>query len=122
KMLGVQLKNCVANEKLIKIKASFKLSDASKKTVKSAVPKTKSVKSVPAATADEKTKKRKKPTKATKSTAAVAVPKSKSTIKKSEAPKEEESTNLLEINLISAQGLKPPSSTNIGKCFQTSHT
>ncbi|MCL7037833.1 hypothetical protein MKW94_015322 [Papaver nudicaule] len=35
------------------------------------------------------------------------------------SPKEEEATNLLEINLISAQGLKPPSSTNIGKRFQT---
>ncbi|KAI3909016.1 hypothetical protein MKW92_049537 [Papaver armeniacum] len=34
KMLGVQLKNCVANEKLIKVKASFKLSDASKKEKK----------------------------------------------------------------------------------------
>ncbi|MCL7043645.1 hypothetical protein MKW94_012759 [Papaver nudicaule] len=38
KLLAVQLKNCVANGKLIKMKASFKLSDASKKDVK-AVPK-----------------------------------------------------------------------------------
>ncbi|KAI3913312.1 hypothetical protein MKW92_006477 [Papaver armeniacum] len=62
KMLGVQLKNCVANQKLIKIKASFKLSDASKKEIKAkaVVPKPKSVKSV--AAADEKAKKRKRPT------------------------------------------------------------
>ncbi|RZC66210.1 hypothetical protein C5167_009898 [Papaver somniferum] len=87
KMLGVQLKNCVANQKLIKIKASFKLSDASKKEIKAkaVVPKPKSVKSV--AAADDKTKKRKKPTtsssKSVKS-AAVVVPKSKTTaVKKS---------------------------------------
>ncbi|KAI3855395.1 hypothetical protein MKX03_025353 [Papaver bracteatum] len=36
KMLGVQLKNCTANGKLTKIKASFKLSDGAKKAVKSA--------------------------------------------------------------------------------------
>ncbi|KAI3889260.1 hypothetical protein MKX03_003937 [Papaver bracteatum] len=84
KMLGVQLKNCAANQKLIKIKASFKLSDASKKEIKAkaVVPKPKSVKSV--AAADEKTKKRKKPTtssaKSVKSAAAAAVvPKSKIT-------------------------------------------
>ncbi|RZC44312.1 hypothetical protein C5167_037253 [Papaver somniferum] len=94
KMLGVQLKNCVANQKLIKIKASFKLSDASKKEIKAkaVVPKPKSEKSV--AAADDKTKKRKKPTtslsKSVKSATAV-VPKSKTTtVKKSEttaAPK-----------------------------------
>ncbi|KAI3989107.1 hypothetical protein MKX01_033143 [Papaver californicum] len=36
KLLAVQLKKCVASEKLIKVKASFKLSDASKKEVKAA--------------------------------------------------------------------------------------
>ncbi|KAI3934921.1 hypothetical protein MKW92_028675 [Papaver armeniacum] len=94
KMLGVQLKNCVANQKLIKIKASFKLSDASKKEIKAkaVVPKPKSVKYV--AAADEKAKKRKRPTtsssKIVKSAAAI-VPKPKTTtVKKSEttaAPK-----------------------------------
>lgn len=30
KLLAVQLKNCTANEKLFKVKASFKISDAAK--------------------------------------------------------------------------------------------
>ncbi|KAI3830443.1 hypothetical protein MKX03_018133 [Papaver bracteatum] len=89
KTLGVQLKNCVATQKLIKVEAySFKLFDASKKEIKAkaVVPKPKSVKSV--AAADEKTKSRKKPTTSSsskpKSTTAV-VPKLKtSTFKKSE--------------------------------------
>ncbi|KAI3965574.1 hypothetical protein MKX01_010531 [Papaver californicum] len=93
KMLGVQLKNCVANEKLIKVKVSFKLSDASKKQEKKVVTKTKTVKSV---VADEKNaKKRKTPPPTTSSSeakfiAVASVPKSKATVKKSEtavAPK-----------------------------------
>ncbi|KAI3934403.1 hypothetical protein MKW92_002410 [Papaver armeniacum] len=62
KTLSVQLKNCVANQKLIKVEASsFKLSDASKKEIKAVVElKTKSLKSV--AADDEKTKSKKKST------------------------------------------------------------
>ncbi|KAI3976876.1 hypothetical protein MKX01_008734 [Papaver californicum] len=79
--------NFVANEKLIKVKASFKLPDASKEE-KKVVPKTGSVKSV---VAYENTKKRKKPTTSSKhKSTAVVVPKSKTTVKKFEtvvAPK-----------------------------------
>ncbi|KAI3889263.1 hypothetical protein MKX03_003940 [Papaver bracteatum] len=102
KMLGVQLKNCAANQKLIKIKASFKLSDASKKEIKAkaVVPKPKSVKSV--AAADDKTKKRKKPTTSSAKSVKSAVPKSKtSTVKKSEttaaAPKKKRSAHVKKV-------------------------
>ncbi|XP_057541645.1 histone H1-like [Amaranthus tricolor] len=39
KILGLQLKNCVSNGKLIKVKASYKLSEAGKKRAKTATTK-----------------------------------------------------------------------------------
>ncbi|KAJ4962854.1 hypothetical protein NE237_022793 [Protea cynaroides] len=75
KILALQLKNCVVKGKLIKIKASYKLSESGKKD-----PVAKSAKSVT-----------EKKAKAPKSKSVAATPKAAKTAKKTETPKKKKS-------------------------------